>query len=170
MAQKQPKEKKKGNRKKTLLIVLGVIIVLGLFGSTSENETEETLSETETLDTQQNEEQEVAADVSVIELIAGEQGEYGELITMSEGTDMEESFYAYYVPGGTYEVTNKGDYMTQVTVYEGFSRNEETGYDDYTNIGDALTLDIGKTDTIEIPDGWFIEIHEPAHITLLLAE
>lgn len=171
MAKKQPKEKKKGSRKKTLLIVLGVIIVLGLFGSTSDDEeTKETPTATEEHDTQQVKEQETANDNITIELIAGEQGEYGQLITMSEGTDMEESFYVYYVPGGSYEVTNEGNYMAQVSVYEGFSQNEETGYDEYTNSGDILTLDTGKTDIIEILDGWFIEIQEPTHISLVKIE
>lgn len=106
----------------------------------------------------------------VIELIAGEQGEYGSMITMSEGTDMEESFYVYYVPAGTYEVTNKGEYMTQISVYEGFSENTETGYDEYTSTGDIVLLDTEKTDTIKIPEGWFIEIQEPAHISLTLTD
>lgn len=103
-----------------------------------------------------------------IELIAGEQGEYGTLITMSEGTDMEESFYVYYVPAGTYTVTNEGEYMTQVNVYEGFARNNETGYDEYTATGDIKLIDSGETATIEVPEGWFIEIQEPTHISLTL--
>lgn len=103
-----------------------------------------------------------------IELIAGEQGQYGKLITMSEGTDMEESFYVYYLPAGTYEVTNKGEYMTQVSVYEGFTKNEETGYDEYTEIGSTVLIDVEKTNTIEVPEGWLIEIHEPTHISLTL--
>lgn len=132
-------------------------------------------TDTDTPNTQQTESQQDSegkdsqADTrTVIELVAGEQGQYGKLITMSEGTDMEESFYVYYVPAGTYEVTNEGKYMTQVNVYEGFARNDETGYDEYTATGDIKLIDSGKTDTIEVPDGWFIEIQEPAHISLTL--
>lgn len=169
---KEKKEKKKGNRKRTLLIILGVIIVLGFFGSSSKNEAKEDSTGAKAADAQQTEDsqQEDSTDNSIIELIAGEQGQYGKLITMSEGTDMEESFYVYYIPGGTYEVTNDGEYMTQISVYESFSKNKETGYDEYTNTGDILALDVGKTDTIEIPDGWFIEIQEPTHISLILSE
>lgn len=111
---------------------------------------------------------ETLSENSAIELIAGEQGQYGELITMSEGTDMEESFYVYYVPTGSYTVTNDGEYMTQISVYEGIRKNAETGYDEYISTGSVLLLDTGKTGTIEIPDGWFIEIHEPTHISLML--
>ena len=108
--------------------------------------------------------------ITTIELIAGEQGEYGQFITMSEGTDLEENFYDYYVPAGTYMVTNKGDYMNQINVYEGFAKNKDTGYDEYTNSGDFKLLNSGETATIEVPDGWFIEIHEPAHFSLTLVE
>lgn len=103
---------------------------------------------------------------TAIELIAGEQGEYGKQITMSAGTDMEESFYAYYVSAGLYTVINEGEYMTQISVYEGFAKNEETGYYEYTNTGDIVLLDVGEKATINITEGWFIEIQEPAHISL----
>lgn len=105
-------------------------------------------------------------DVEAIELIAGELGEYGKEITMSEGTDLEENLIVYYVPAGTYTVENVGDYMTQVTVYEGITSNSETGYDEYTSVGDVKMIDKGATADIEVPDGWFIEIHEPTHIKL----
>ncbi len=132
-------------------------------------------TETDTPNTQQTEQESESIDTTTelsskdtaIELIAGEEGQYGKLITMSEGTDMEESFYVYYVPSGTYTVTNEGEYMTQISVYEGFTKNEETGYDEYTTAGSIVLLDTDSTNTIEVPDGWFIEIQEPAHISLV---
>lgn len=135
--------------------------------NTQQTETQqETESEITEILTEETEESETVT----FELTAGEQGEYGKMITMSAGTDMEESFYAYYVPAGTYEVTNIGKFMTQVNVYEGFSKNEETGYDEYTNTGDIKLIDVEKTATITVPDGWFIEIQEPAHVSLTLIE
>lgn len=102
---------------------------------------------------------------TTIEIIDGEKGEYGKEITMSAGTDMEERLIVYYVPAGKYNVKNLGDYRTQVSVYEGFKKNSETGYDEYTNTGNIVTLDVNGEDEIEVPDGWFIEIHG-AHILL----
>ena len=37
-------------------------------------------------------------------------------------------------------------------------------------MGDIVMLDTGNTDIIEVPAGWFIEIQEPAHISLTLSE
>ena len=85
---------------------------------------------------------------------------------MSEGTDFEEHLVVYYVPAGKYTVKNLGDYRTQVNVYEGFAKNSETGYDEYTNTGDIIVLEVNGEGEIEVPDGWYIEIHEPTHISL----
>lgn len=102
---------------------------------------------------------------NTIEIIDGEKGEYGKEITMSAGTDLEEKLIVYYVPAGKYIVKNLGNYRTQVSVYEGFEKNSETGYDEYTNTGNIVVLDVNGKDEIEVPDGWFIEIHG-AHILL----
>ena len=104
--------------------------------------------------------------LDVIELVAGEVGEYGKEIIMSKGTDMEEKLIVYYVPAGKYSVKNLGENPTQVSVYEGFSKNNNTGYDEYTGVGDLLSLDVNGQGQLQILSGWFIEIHEPAHISL----
>lgn len=160
-------------KKKILMAILVMTLTLSLIAcggeaeETTESNTEEITQETNDVEIDEDSENLDSEENDAIELIAGEQGDYGKQITMSEGTDMEESFYVYYVPAGTYTVVNKGEYMAQVSVYEGFAKNEETGYDEYTNAGDIVLLDAGKEDSIEIPDGWFIEIQEPAHISLV---
>ena len=102
-----------------------------------------------------------------ITLVAGEQGEYGEQLSMSAGTEFEETFYIYRVPGGAYSVTNAGEYPAQVSVYEGIRRNAETGFDEYSATGDVLRLEVGESGEINVPDGWFIEIHEPDKVELV---
>ena len=91
-----------------------------------------------------------------ITLVAGEKGEYGKYTAMND-----ETFYAYYLPGGVYSVTNAGEYPAQVSVYEGIQRDFETGFDEYSATGDVLRLEVGESGEIAIPDGWFVEIHEP---------
>jgi len=108
----------------------------------------------------------ISDDQKSIELIAGELGEYGKEIIMNEGNEFEEHLVVYYVPAGVYEVKNIGDNMTQATVYENFAKNKETGYDEYTDTGDISLLDKGEIGEIKVPEGWFIEIHEPSHILL----
>lgn len=156
-------------KKKIVSWLLIATMTLSLVACGGSEEPAEEATQTEET-TEQTEEPADSEEDNTIELIAGEQGEYGKEITMSEGTDMEESFYVYYIPAGTYTVTNEGDFMTQVNVYEGFAKNEESGYDEYTSTGDILMLDSEQSDTLEVPEGWFIEIQEPTHISLTLTD
>ena len=109
-----------------------------------------------------------ASDSVSIEIQDGVLGDYGKEMTLSAGTDMEETLIVYYVPAGKYTVKNLGEYRTQVSVYNGVVNNPETGYDEYTDVGDVIVLDADGEGEIEVPEGWFIEIHG-AHI-LLTAE
>lgn len=168
----------KPNMKKGLIALLVFFISFILVGVTapkkdtssekSEEADEKVEDTTEVVENTEDakEDKEPTEEAESIELIAGELGEYGKEITMSEGTDLEENLIVYYVPAGTYTVENVGDYMTQVTICEGITSNSETGYDEYTSVGDVKMIDKGATADIEVPDGWFIEIHEPTHIKL----
>ncbi len=121
----------------------------------------------EKVETSNEETTEDSTETDSFELVAGETGEYGKEIIMSEGTDCEEKLIVYYVPAGKYTVENLGEFRTQVSVYEGYKKNEETGYDEYTKTGDIIVLEKnGATGEIEVPEGWFVEIHKPTHISL----
>ena len=174
MAKKAKKEKiKKPFYKKVWFWVVVVLLIFGITGgsddTTTETENEQPIEKVQ-VEENANTDEVTEESPNVIQLVAGEQGEYGQLITMSAGTDLEEQFYVYYLPKGTYNVTNDGEYLTQVSVYKSYEKNEETGYDEYTEIGDILMLDVGASDTIEIPEGWFVEIQEPAKISLVINE
>ena len=173
-------DEKKQKRKVWLICLAVAVVAFIAFAATiesTEDKEETAIENTEDADseTDVNSEEQVAdtedsdetSDSEAIELIAGETGEYGREVVMSEGTEFEEHLIVYYLPAGTYTVTNLGEYRTQVSVYEGFAKNDETGYDEYTNTGDIVLLDVDGTDEIEIPEGWFIEIHEPTHISLV---
>ena len=148
-------------KNKCRLVLIGVLCVVFMvaFIGCGDSDSEEPAATEETLATEES-------STDVIELEAGTPGDYGKEITMNEGTDMEESLIVYYVPAGDYTVTNVGEFMTQVSVYGGFERDESTGYDDYTEVGDTPSIDVDQSADISVPDGWFIEIHEPTHITL----
>lgn len=147
------------NKLKFLLAGTLCLVFMIAFVGCGDSESEESAAPEETVATEESSSE-------VIELEAGTLGDYGKEITMNEGTDMEESLIVYYVPAGDYTVTNVGEFMTQVSVYGGFERDESTGYDDYTEVGDTPSIDVDQTADISVPDGWFIEIHEPTHITL----
>ena len=110
--------------------------------------------------------QTIESNVQTIDLTAGIAGEYGREMIMQYNTEFEERQFVYYLPGGKYMVKNIGSYPTQVTVYEAIFHNYETGWDEYTQAGDIVLLKVGESNEINIPNGWFIEIHEPTHIEL----
>ncbi len=95
-------------------------------------------------------------------LTAGEAGEYGKLITYNKGTELEETFYAFYIPEGTYTVTNKGKYMSQVNVYSDETHITEEGWEEIAETFDCKLIDVGNSDTITVSTGQHIEIAEPS--------
>ena len=103
---------------------------------------------------------EATEEALTIELIPGEPGEYGEILTLNEGTEGEESQYVYRIPAGTYTVTNTGEYMNQFNVYSDEVIVTEYGWEEPAD-GFAILLDVGESDTFTIEDGQYIEIHPP---------
>lgn len=138
----QPIKKKKPFYKK---IWFWLIVVLSLIGFAGSND----------------------LDGSSIELVAGEEGEYGELFTINKGTEFEETYYIYRIPAGTYTVTNTGDYMGQFSVYGETVYITEEGWEELSDVFYAIRLDVGESDTVEIGEGQIIEIHEPDQFTLV---
>ena len=162
---------RKGGKGKLILAAVAILIILAAIGGTSGGNKPapssvgaDSAASSQMPDGAQAVSQPEAA-ASPIDLVAGEHGDYGRDLVMSAGTEFEEHLIVYYVPGGDYSVTNAGDYRAQVSVYEGI-RGTEDGWDEYTNVGDVVVLDAGQMGDITVPDGWFIEIQEPAHIVL----
>lgn len=153
-------KKKKSIFKRWWFWLIIILLVFGAFGSNGTNSSPSNPSEGP-----ENALSTPASETLKIELIAGEQGDFGKEITMNADTEFEERFYAYYVPAGTYSAKNVGDYPAQITVYAGFAKGD-SGWDEYTEIGDAVVVNVGESVTIKVPDEWFIEIHEPAHFML----
>ena len=102
----------------------------------------------------------------IITLVAGEQGEYGKPMTMNKGTEFEENFFAYYVPYGTYKVTNIGEYVTQVNVYSDETVINEDGWEEIADSVCNDVLKVGESLTVTIPENYHVDISEPTHITL----
>lgn len=113
----------------------------------------------------QEAETEPAEAALTIDLVAGKENEYSESRTWNAGTEFEETQLVYYVPAGTYEVTNAGEYPTQVNVYEGVAVNDE-GWEEPANVGDIITLKVGETGQITVPEGYYVDIAEPTHVVL----
>lgn len=108
----------------------------------------------------------VTNEVLEFELVAGEQGDYGKMISYNKGTEFEENFYAYYIPYGSYKITNVGDYMTQVNVYSDETVITDAGWEEVAD-GSVKLIDVNASEEMTVPKGYHIEINEPSHISLV---
>ena len=137
-------EKKK---KKKKWIIIGIVVLVVLIGGIGGSDD--------------------SADEASFTLTAGEAGEYGQEITYNKGTEFEETFYAYYIPEGTYTVTNTGDYMSQITVCSNEKIITDAGWEETESTGDVKVIDVGESDTITVEEGYHIEIIEPSVFELI---
>ncbi len=165
--------------KRKWFIVVAVLFALMVFGSafggnegssktenpsTTEEQPKDVASTTSEPETADSSEEAVAD--NAIELIAGQENEYSSLRTLNADTEFEETAVVYYVPAGNYEVTNVGDYRTQVNVYQGVTVNED-GWEEVENVAGVTMLAPGETAMISVPEGYYVDIFEPTHIMLV---
>lgn len=96
----------------------------------------------------------------VFTLTAGNAGEYGKTKVYNAGTEFEKKVYAYYIPTGTYFVTNKGKYRGQVNIYSDETHLTSEGWEEPSS-GVAKLVDVGQMIVITVRDGQHIEISQP---------
>lgn len=153
-----------GKLKATIIIavIYSVVILIFVMLSSASKPATDPIVATEAIET-------TATESAVsIELIAGEPGEYGDLFTMNEGTEFEETYHVYRIPAGTYTVTNTGAYLQQISVYSDEISVTEEGWEEPAETFYNKALNVGQSDTFTIADGQHIEIHKPAEFTLEL--
>lgn len=121
-----------------------------------EEPSEENISSAESTDIEEQPSEKISFD-----LIAGEAGEYGTLVTFNEGTECEETLYIYHIPAGTYTVTNVGSYMGQINIYSDETHITDEGWEEPAESFYVKLLRVNESDTFTIADGQYIEIHEP---------
>ncbi|MCI1305639.1 MAG: hypothetical protein LKG40_05370 [Lachnospiraceae bacterium] len=100
-----------------------------------------------------------------IEITAGELGEYGKDLVLNEGTEFEDKTIGYFVPTGTYKITNIGDYRTQVNVYKNEKNKTDEGWEEWAD-GKSEALDVNASVEMTVDDGYFVNVDEPSHILL----
>ena len=157
-----------------------VYLIIALPGNSNQTSTTEvaapspepTIQSTENEETDSSTVQSATSDKAdasaVIVLVAGEQGDYGELITLNEGTEFEETYYVYRVPAGTYKVKNTGNYTSQFNVY-GDTPVKDGEWEGLPDVGiEPLLLDVGAESTVTISEHQVVEIHEPDIFQLAL--
>lgn len=101
------------------------------------------------------------------ELVTGERGDYGKEKIYNEGTEFEDKRIAYYVPYGSYKITNVGDYMTQVNVYSDETVITDAGWEEVADVDSVKLIDIDASEEMTVPKGYHIEITGSFHISLM---
>ena len=151
---------KKPIYKKWWFWVIVVLLVFGLYGMGGNKDEEKATTDTTA---EQTEETTTEEKSEAITLTFGDVGEYGTKETLGD-----KEYIAYRVPAGTYTATNKGENMAQVTIYKDGTQTNEDGVEEQI-MGDQkpLMLDVGKSDTLTVGEGEYIEIYDNEVIELV---
>ena len=88
-------------------------------------------------------------------------GEYGQEITLNAGTADASTYYGFYIPSGTYSVTNNGSGAVQVTVYKDGTNTTEEGWEEPV-MGDASPLVVmeGDTGSITVGENEYVKLSD----------
>lgn len=146
-------KKKRPMKKAVIATIVCALVVIGAGGNLDTAEGEAAPAESD-------------AGEDVITIVAGEKGEYGEEFTLNAGTEFEETYFVYRVPAGTYTATNIGKNMDQLSVYGDTVYTTEEGWEELSDIGGVLLLDVGEASEVSIAEGQIIELHGSGKWTL----
>ena len=112
-----------------------------------------------------SESEEPAPAKAIYDLTAGETNEYSWDFVADNGDGTTYTKHGFVIPAGTYKVDNlDSKYATQVTAY-----SKETMYEDgveYPAESAPILVFAGEAKTLEVPEGWWVYITEPAHVLL----
>ena len=84
---------------------------------------------------------------------------------LNKDTEFEDHIIGYFVPAGTYQVTNVDAHPTQMTVYQN-KKVKQGEWEEWAN-GKAYLLDVQETKSVTVPKGYFIKVTESTHIHLV---
>ncbi len=145
--------------RKILTLSLVVMLALSLAACNGETSTTDEIASTpDVVETTENVELE---EKLVIELVAGEQGEYGTPMTFNKGTDGEVTIIAYHIPAGEYTVTNIGTHMDQFNIYSDETHKTEEGWEEPAESFFVKLIDVNASESFTIEDGQYIKVVEP---------
>ena len=106
-------------------------------------------------------------DTLTFSITAGKAGKYGKTLTLNKGTEFEDTFYAFYVPEGTYTVINtRSTYQGQINVYSDKTNITDAGWEEPAD-GTSKLISSGESDTISVKKGQHIKINEPDTFVLI---
>lgn len=144
------------------IAVVGIVVLSAIFGS-NDDENKSTTETPSVIETNENKvvEETKQEEKLVIELVAGQQGEYGTPMTFNKGTDAEETVIAYHIPAGEYTVTNIGTHMDQFNIYSDETHKTEEGWEQPAESFFVKLIDVNASESFTIADDQYIKVVEP---------
>lgn len=144
------------------IVIVGIVFLSTIIDPNKEKN--ESITETPTFtETIENEvaEETKQEDKLVIELVAGQQGEYGTPITFNKGTTEEVTIIAYHIPAGDYTVTNIGTHMDQFNIYSDETHKTEEGWEEPAESVFVKLIDVNASESFTIANDQYIKVVEP---------
>ncbi len=127
-----------------------------------ETPTEETTIKTTEAETSETVPDADNSNAPSIVLAHGSLDEYSKEITLNAGTSEEATYIGYFIPAGTYTVTNIGKYMDQVTVYADGIQKNDAGWEEPITDGvpRPIVLDVDQSGEITIGENQYVKLGE----------
>ena len=111
-------------------------------------------------------EEDSATTALTIDIVGGEANEYSRSITLNANTDMPDERVVYFVPAGTYDVTNTASHPDQFNIYTEETHVTEEGWEEVVD-ADSRLLKAGDTETFEVPEGWYVYVTPGSTFTMV---
>jgi len=103
-------------------------------------------------------------------ITGGDLGEYGEWMTLNEGTEFPDTFIAYKIPVGNYIATNLDpDYPLGIYVYSEATEIVD-GWEYQSDCFQIVELQVGEAKSFTVPDGYYIQLIGSENGTAALIE
>ena len=96
-------------------------------------------------------------------------GDYGKEVTLNGWSDLSYTCILFYLPAGTYTVTNNDQYACQVSVYSGISYSTsktEGEWDEFLNENCARPIVLmpnSGPQKLEVNEGQFVKLADNSH-------
>lgn len=101
----------------------------------------------------------IPAGFESIEMVDGEINEFSREMTLNAKTEFEYTFIGYFLPAGSYKVTNLGAYPSQVTIYIN-EKQKVDGWEEFKIPEDKRPLLVfaGESGELALAAGEFVKL------------
>ena len=92
-------------------------------------------------------------------IVSGRENEYAQSLTLNAKTEFEYTYMGYFLPAGTYKVTNQGEFPTQITIYIN-EKQKVDGWEEFKipERKSPLLIFAGDTKELVLDEGEFVKI------------